>query len=277
MPEISILMGTYNDNPVYTAQAVDSILGQTFTDFELIIWDDGSETAYLNWLRSCCAKDSRIRLFSSAQNCGLAAVLNRCFSCASGKYIVRMDADDISRADRLEKQAAFLNQHPEYAFAGSNARMIGTHGVWGERRLEEVPDRNSFLRTSPFIHPSVMFRREVIEASGGYCESPKYLRAEDYEFFMRLYAAGWYGYNIQERLLDYREAPESYKKRKYRYRICECRVRFEGFRRLGILKGNLRYALKPLAGGMLPCWMMQRIRKRRYAVRKHENEFRAGR
>ena len=266
MPEISVLMATYNDNPVYAARAIDSILAQTFTDFELLICDDGSDADYADWLRGCCKKDARIRRIRNRKNRGLAASLNRCIACASGRYLARMDADDISGADRLEKQAAFLKAHPEYAFVGCNARLTGAHGVWGERRMEEVPGRTSFLPTSPFIHPSVMFRREAFAAAGGYQKSRRYLRAEDYELFMRLYALGLRGYNMQMPLIDYQEDQNAYRKRKYRYRFCECVTRLYGFRRLGILKGNVRYVLKPLLAGLIPRKLMAWIRKRRYAV-----------
>lgn len=259
-------MATYNDNPVYAARAIDSILTQTFTDFELLICDDGSDAEYADWLRGCCKKDTRIRRMRNRKNQGLAAALNRCIACASGRYLARMDADDIARADRLEKQAAFLDAHPEYAFVGCNARLIGAYGIWGERRMEEAPGRTSFLLTSPFIHPSVMFRREALTLCGGYQRSRQYLRAEDYELFMRLYALGRRGYNMQMRLIDYREDQHAYQKRKYRYRFCECATRLHGFRRLGILKGNVRYVLKPLLAGMIPRKIMIWLRKRRYAA-----------
>lgn len=268
MSEISVLMGTYNDNRSYTALAIDSILNQTVTDFELIICDDGSDAAFFTWLLEYCKKDTRIRLLRNRKNRGLAAVLNRCLRYAAGRYVARMDADDRSERNRLERQVAFLKAHPEYAFVGCNARLIAKQGVWGERRLERVPQKESFLNTSPFIHPAVMFRREVLKGCGGYCESRRVLRAEDYELFMRLYASGQRGYNIQEMLLDYREDDRSYAKRKYRYRLLECGVRFQGFSRLGIVKGNLRYVGKPLLAGMIPYRIMKRMRTRRYAVRR---------
>ena len=96
---------------------------------------------------------------------------------------------------------------------------------------------------------------------------PWALRAEDYELFMRLYAAGCLGYNLQENLLQYRESIQAYSRRRYRYRVKECRVRWQGFRRLGILKGNLRYVVKPLAAGLVPRKVMQRIRLQRYGGR----------
>ncbi len=263
-PEISVIMGTYNDRRAYAAQSIDSILGQTVTDLELIICDDGSEESYFRWLRNYCKKDQRIFLLRNSKNQGLAAALNHCLRYASGKYVARMDADDLARADRFQKQAAFLDRHPEYAFAGCSARLIAEHGPWGVRRLQRRPVRHSFLSTSPFIHPSVMFRRETLEVSGGYETSKKALRAEDYELFMRLYAAGQRGYNLPQLLLDYREDRSSFKRRRYRYRFCECMVRLDGFHKLGILKGNMRYVLKPLAAGLVPHFLMRKIRRERF-------------
>lgn len=265
MPEISVIMGTCNEkNRKYVAMAIDSILRQTFSDFELIICDDGSSPGFYRWLRGYCSRDKRIRLLRNKDNRGLAAALNRCLSCASGQYIARMDADDISTVGRLQKQWAFLEGHKAYALAGTNAGLICGRHIWGERRMERVPGKESFLKTSPFIHPSILIRREVVRQLHGYCEHPKARRVEDYEFFMRLYAAGYQGFNLQEPLLLYREDLGSYGRRKYRYRINECRVRYQGFLRLGILKGNLRYAIKPLIAGLIPHRIVQRLRIRKY-------------
>lgn len=265
MPVISVLMGIYNENKTYASQAVDSILNQTFTDFEFIICDDGSEPEFYQWLKGYCRKDCRIRLLRSKSNHGLAAALNNGLRYTQGKYIARMDADDRSAKERLARQYAFLESHPAYALTGCSAWMIGDRGTWGIRRMEEMPSKTSFLRTSPFIHPAVMIRREVIQALHGYTEAQAAVRAEDYDFFMRLYAAGFRGYNLQEPLLCYREDGRALKKRKYRYRLNECRVRYHGFRRLGILKGNFRYVAKPLIAGLIPPGIMMQIRKYKYA------------
>ncbi|KAI4446223.1 putative glycosyltransferase EpsE [Eubacterium plexicaudatum ASF492] len=264
MPEISVIMGTCNEVREQAAQAIDSVLKQTFQDFEFIICDDGSKAMFYQWLRKYCKKDSRIILLRNLRNQGLAAVLNRCLSHASGKYVARMDADDWSKPDRFEKQITFLRQHKQYVLAGSNAWLMDAHGVWGERRMEEVPQKESFLHTSPFIHPTVMIRRKEMEKLRGYCELPGIRRAEDYEFFMRLYAKGYEGYNLQEALLVYREDMQSYAKRKYRFRIHECRVRYYGFRQLGVLKGSIHYVLRPLVAGMIPAKLMCMVRKRRF-------------
>jgi len=266
MPEISVLMGTYNEeDTTLVAQAIDSILSQTFTDFEFIICDDGSDWGFYGWLESYCRKDARILLLRSRTNRGLADTLNRCFRHAKGKYIARMDADDISQPRRFEKQAAFLEAHPEYALAGCNVCLFDDQGIWGTRRMELSPQKRSFLCTSPFVHPAVMMRREVMEALCGYSTEKRAMRTEDYEFFMRLYAADYAGYNLPEVLFSYREDRRSYRKRKYRWRVNECRVRYAGFKNLGILRGNVRYVLKPLAVGLIPRRVMMKIRRCRYA------------
>ncbi len=272
MPEISVIMGIYNENKKQAAQAITSILNQTFQDFEFIICDDGSGMEFYQWLKKYCGKDARIRLLRNEENKGLAAALNRCLSCADGEYIARMDADDRSKADRLEKQAAFLRLHSEYALVGSSVLLADRHGVWGKRRLEKEPQRESFLNTSPFVHPSVMIRREVMERLHGYCESSAALRAEDYELFMRLYASGFSGYNLQEALLVYREDIQAYAKRRYRFRIRECAVRYAGFRRLGILKRNFLYVVKPLAVGMIPARIMALLRRKRYGIGRNDRD-----
>lgn len=271
-PEVSVIMGTCNEDRDEAAQAIDSILNQTYQNLELIICDDGSQESFYRWLEGYCRRDPRVRLFRNDKNQGLASALNRCLRHARGRYIARMDADDRSRADRLAKQAAFLDRHEEYALAGSSAYLVDGHGAWGMRRMEEQPDKESFLSTSPFIHPSVMVRREAMCRLHGYCESPKVLRAEDYDFFMRLYAAGYRGYNLQEPLLAYREDMHAYRKRKYRFRLNECRVRCQGFAMLGIRKGSLWYAVRPLMAGLVPAGFMAAARRRRFGRRVQKDD-----
>lgn len=267
MPVISVLMGIYNEKKENAMQAIDSILCQTFQDFEFLICDDGSDEDNYQWLVSYCKKDARIRLLRSEKNRGLSAALNRCLRHSSGRFLARMDADDISMPRRLEIQASFLKKHEKYALVGSYVQMMDAHGVWGERRVETQPSASSFLWTSPFVHPSVMFRREVLVKLHGYCEAPWAVRVEDYELFMRLYAAGYAGYNLPKALLQYREDRDAYGRRKYRYRIHEAFVRWKGFKELGILKGNRRYVCKPLVAGSVPPKIMQMLRKSRYRVR----------
>lgn len=271
-PKISVIMPVYNmaDDPLLD-QAVNSILHQTFQDWELILCDDGSTDDTLHHLYRFAVADQRIHILKNPVNRGAGYARNACLRTAAGMYIALMDADDFSDSKRLEKQADFLESHPEYAFVGCNVWLRDRQGVWGRRRMEERPDSESFLDTLPFVHPSVMIRAEAVHALGGYSQMRIARRAEDYEFFMRLYAAGYRGYNMQQELLGYLEEPDSYRRRKYKSRIAECAVRLQGFRRLGILKGHSRYVLKPLAVGLLPARLLYLQHKRRFAAGNDRN------
>lgn len=250
---VSIIMGVYNEkNKPQVERAINSILNQTWQNFEFIICDDGSCKSFCDWLCEYCKTDDRIRFIRNKKNAGLAVTLNHCLKIASGDYIARMDADDIAVPERIEKQLHFLIENKEYAMVGSNAELIGEEGVWGRRVMPEKPEKKDFLNNSPFIHPSMLFRTEALRQLNGYSNQSYALRAEDYELFMRAYSMGMRGYNLQESLLLYREDKYAYRKRKYKYRICEYHVRKIGFKQLGIYKGNFRYVVKPLIVGLIP-------------------------
>lgn len=265
MPEISVIMPVYRiKHPSVLKAAVRSIQNQTCADWELLICADGAGAHTVRQIKWLAEADARIHIIQSRKNHGAAAARNACIQRAKGTYLALMDADDISTPKRLEKQAAFLNRYPEYALVGCCARLFDTDGVWGERRVEERPAKQSFLKTLPFIHPSIMIRRSVMQKLHGYLDAPKTRRMEDYELLMRLYANGYQGYNLQEFLFYYREDADSFRKRKYRYRIDESRVRYRGFCRLGIMQGNFRYVLKPLAVGLVPNGILRRLRRKKF-------------
>src|SRR5512145_1057218 len=132
-----------------------------------------------------------------------------------------MDGDDVSRPDRIGKQVAFLDSHPEYDLCGSSIALFDSSGIWGKIEYPERPEARSFLLRSPFAHPTVVFRADRLRRAGGYDTSRSVGRSEDYQLFMRLYAEGSKGYNIQEALLEYREEQKSFRKRKLRYAFTE--------------------------------------------------------
>ena len=233
--------------------AMDSILYQTYTDFEFIICDDDSDVSAKELLSAYCRQDSRIRLLHNDQNMGVAYSLNRCIEVSCGRYIARMDADDISLSNRLQEEYEFLEEHPEYSFVGCNAELIALSTTWGLRVMPEHPEHTDFLPYSTYIHPSVMGRREVFIHDGGYRASRITWRCEDYEFFMRQHSQGYQGYNIQKLLYYYREDQNAYQRRRFRYSLAEMLIRIQGYMRLGLmLKGGILYCFKPLAVGIIP-------------------------
>lgn len=261
--DISVIMGVYNPAREKLLQAIQSIINQTVSNWEIILYDDGSCMESAKVIKEIAERDSRIVLIRNEENRGLAYALNRCIKHAKGKYIARMDDDDSCFPERFEKQMNFLECHPEYDWVGSNAELFDNRGVWGKATVPEKPDKNDFLKFSPYIHPSVMFRREIFVHNSGYISSQVTRRCEDYEFFMRLHTRGYRGYNIQENLFMYREDQKAYQKRKIPFRWNEMKIRYRGFKRLGILNAKtLPYVFRPIVGGIVPAGLVSYMLKR---------------
>lgn len=259
--KISVIMGLYNSEATLAA-SLDSLLAQTYQDFEVILCEDGSRDHTYEIAESYREKfnDSFV-LLKNETNRGLAYSLNRCLSAANGEYIARMDADDCAVTERFAKQVQFLDRHPQYGWVGSTAVLFDESGTWGTRSVVEKPLKKDFLMTSPFIHPTVLFRKEVLEAANGYIISKATQRAEDYDLFMRLYALGYRGYNFQEPLLYYRENEETFTRRRYRHRMDEAVIRYKGFQRLDLLPKGILYVLKPLVVGLIPQRILAKLRR----------------
>lgn len=258
MPEISVIMGIYNQfDKEALFSAVNSILSQSFRDFEFIIYDDGSHPEAAKYLAEVKELDERIVLIGREENNGLAFSLNECIDKTKGHYIARMDADDISLVNRLQIQKDFLDSHPEYSWCGTNAELFDEKEVWGYRRMPEKPALSDFLKFSPYMHPTVMFRREILIDANGYKVSELTTRCEDYELFMRLTKDGLQGYNIQEKLYQYREDNAEYAKRKLKYRYNEAVIRYKNFKKLGILwPFGWISVLRPLVAALLPDFLI---------------------
>lgn len=203
-------MSVYNGEK-YLKLAVESILNQSYSDFEFIIINDGSTDGSLNILKRFKEQDERIKIISR-ENKGLVYSLNEGVNLAQGEYIVRMDADDISEPNRFEKQLQYM-QINNQVVCGSYATIINSSGEKiGEMNYPPFAEKiKSFaLLHNPFIHPSVMFRKDIFLKVGGYKRFFKYI--EDYELWTRIvfkYKSG----NIPERLLRYRVHNEQITKR----------------------------------------------------------------
>ncbi len=276
-PKISVIMSIYNQwNKIQLEEAVESVLKQTFSDFEFIIYNDGSDQVVFEYLQKYAALDERIVLINNSVNHGLAYSLNTCIDVAKGKYLARMDDDDICAPDRLMAQYEFMEAHPEIAYVGCNAMLIDDKGVWGIRRMPENPGKQDFLRFSPFIHPTVMIRRSIFDGTTAYRSSKATWRCEDYELFMRLYKLGHRGCNMQQELFFYREDRKSYKKRKLKYRIDEMRLRYRNFSEMGLMYPfGWLFVVRPLVAAFIPSGIIYVIKKL-YHKQEKENGKRIG-
>ena len=274
MPEISVVMGVYNQfNKNILLEAVNSILNQSFTDIEFIIYDDGSQPEAAKILNEVTKMDERIVLIGQEKNHGLAFSLNACIEAARGKYIARMDADDISYPDRLQKQKEFLENNPEFAWVGCNIEVCDEAGIWGRREMPEEPEAKDYLKYSPYAHPTVMYRAEIFDTNQGYVDSKEMLRCEDYEIFMRFREAGLRGANLQEYLFCYREDKESYEKRRARYRLNEAKCRYRNFKKMGILfPAGWLFVLRPIAACFIPVRLLAWIKRKESSIPQKKSE-----
>lgn len=200
VPVISVVLPIYNGEK-YLAKAIDSILAQTFTDFEFIIIDDGSTDGSLALLKQYQRRDGRIRLVSR-ENRNLATTLNDLVDLARGEWIARMDQDDIALPHRFERQLQFLEQTGA-DICGSWVKFFGS---WDRRTWKGYQSdqaiKMDMLFKSPFVHPSVMMRANLAKQLryDKTCE-----KAEDYDLWVRAAQAGWNMGNVPEVLLLYRK------------------------------------------------------------------------
>lgn len=208
-PKVSIVMSVYNCER-YVGEAVKSMLQQTFSDFEFIIVNDGSTDQTPEILRQF--DDPRI-LVIDQRNSGLTVSLNRGIRLAKGEYIARMDADDLSEPERLEKQVEALDRNPGIGVVSCWYKVIDENGfLLAYKRLpNDVKQLAKLLmRDNPICHGSVMMRKRAIQTVGLYNENLRY--AQDYELWLRMLRQGYGFYVIPEFLYSYRISPDSVSK-----------------------------------------------------------------
>ncbi len=210
-PRVSVVMAAYNAEK-YLSQAVDSILAQTLADFELIVVDDASTDGTRAILEGY--SDPRIRALYNPSNLGQSVTRNKALAAAHGKYIAILDADDIAVSTRLEKQAEWLDRHPEIGLLGSYAVRIdergNEHDRWDYSPTDDAAIKWALLFTNAFIHSSVMMRKSVVSQTGGYSNEECIRRAfvEDYELLSRLNRCAQAAV-LPEVLVKYRIHPQS--------------------------------------------------------------------
>jgi glycosyltransferase involved in cell wall biosynthesis len=203
-PLISVLMSTFNGDR-YLRAAMESILGQTFGDFEFLVFDDGSTDSTPAVLQEYARRDPRLRIITQ-QNQGLTKNLNAGLRMSRGSLIARMDADDISLPLRFEKQVAYLNAHPDCVCVGSYVQLISTDGEFLTTPPRQ-PDQAAIMEQlmqgkAEFLsHPTIMMRRDAVEKAGGYRE--QFRTAQDLDLYLRLVEIGELA-NVPEVLLHYR-------------------------------------------------------------------------
>jgi glycosyltransferase involved in cell wall biosynthesis len=226
IPAISVIMCVYNGGQ-YLDQAIESVLAQTFTDFELILIDDGSTDNSLERLKFYETIDTRCRVFTGS-NKGMVASLNQGIGLAKADIIFRMDHDDICRPIRFEKQIRYLKEHPECVAVSSKVLLIDDEDlpiaeIWGETEHNKIDSVHLSGTGTYMCHPALAVRKADILKIGGYRQECHY--AEDLDLFLRLAEIGKLT-NFPEVLLEYRQHVESvgYAKRDKQIKATEIAV-----------------------------------------------------
>jgi glycosyltransferase involved in cell wall biosynthesis len=207
---ISVILPVYNAEK-YLRQAVDSVLNQTFANFEFLIYNDGSTDSSLDILNSYT--DSRIKIRNLDSNIGLIKLLNLAFKEAKGKYIARMDADDICLPTRFEEQINFLEKNPQYGICGTQCQIIGTDKILA-KPTKDIDLRWWIFKGSPLAHPSIMLRSSILKEYSLEFKEHAYV-VEDFDLWWRM-AFHTKMANLSKVLLNYRihEQQESSAKQK---------------------------------------------------------------
>lgn len=262
--KISVLMGIYNCAGTLS-EAIDSILCQTCPDWKLILCDDGSADDTYAVAEAYRQKyPDKILLLQNEKNMGLNYTLNHCLRHARGQFIARMDGDDLSLPDRFEKELQALESNPDMAVVSTAMEYFDERGTWGTCAVIQRPQPADLLRGTPFCHAPCMMRREAICSVGGYTVDDKFLRVEDYDLWVKFYAAGYRGMNLQEPLYRMRDDRNAASRRKFKYRINEARVKIKAVRQLKLPVWGCVHALRPILVGLLPMGIYQKLHKRRF-------------
>ncbi len=249
---ITVIMGVYNcENTL--EEAIDSLICQTYDDWKLVICDDGSDDGTLSLAESFEKKyPDKIKVIKNNKNLGLNVTLNRCLQYVDTEYTARMDGDDISLPNRLKTEILFLDTHPEYAIVSGQMIYFDEKGDFKVGNGGGEPKIDSFPKGTPFCHAPSMTRTVAYNTVGGYSTEPSRLRVEDWDLWIRMYEAGYKGYNLSEPIYKMRDDRNASNRRKFKYRLNEARVSASAVTKFRLPFINYIWSLKPIIVGLLP-------------------------
>ena len=266
--KVSIIMGIYNCAPTLES-AIESIMAQTYTNWEFIMCDDGSSDNTYEIANSYVEKyPDKFILVKNEKNMGLNYTLNKCLELATGDYIARMDGDDLSLPERFEKEVDFLNNHPEYAIVSGFMIFFDDEGDWGISSNIEKPQVIDFVKHSPFFnHAPCMIRKEAFLDVGGYTVDKRLLRYEDCNLWYKMYGKGYRGYNLQEPIYKMLDDRNALGRRTFSARLRAAYVKYVGFKLVNMPKKYYIYIVisfvKNLFIGLCPSFIYKALHQRK--------------
>lgn len=253
-------MGIYNCASTLQ-EALDSLYAQTYSDFQIIMCDDGSTDNTFEIAQNNQKRHANIILLQNGKNMGLNYTLNQCLKYANTELIARMDGDDISKPERFEVEVKFLDEHPNYGVVSTPCTYFDQEGIFrvGIGKGEVKP--NDFIYRSPISHAPCMARTEVFKAVGGYTVDKRLLRVEDYNLWFKIYQAGFKLYQMHDSYYMMRDDRNATLRRTWRNRINEFYVKWIGYPMVGLPWYTRIHCFRPLIIGLLPNSLYQKIRR----------------
>ena len=266
-PKVSIVMGIYNCEST-VKESINSIINQTYDDWELIMCDDCSrDNTYKVAKKYAERYPDKIKLLKNENNMTLAPTLNKCMEYVTGEYIARQDGDDISDKNRIEKQVEFLEKNNDMSIVGTNMVSFDENGYHGVHSLGKILDRDYYLKRGViFFHATILIRTEVMKKLNGYSTKWYAVQAEDYELWSRFIKEGFKGYNLQENLYYVRENRDTYKRKNIKRSLRGLVLKFKVNRRLNASILAYVYMLKDIIAIFTPRWIFVRYYRKKMDV-----------
>lgn len=260
--KVSVIMSVRNCEK-YLSESIDSILNQTYNNWEFVICDDCSTDNTFNICKDYAARyPEKFILVQNDSNRKLAYSLNHCLKNATGKYIARMDGDDLSHPERFEKQVKFLTEHPDIDLVSCACRFFNDKGESHIFYMDEYPDKYSLHKNIPFGHGMLMTYKRVYDELGGYTVAKRTERGQDYDLWFRFFHKGFKGANLQEALYDYRENDATIKRRSFKVRWRTYQTTKMGYKLLNYPRSwRVEAFFSMIAKSLTPFWVQKLIRK----------------
>lgn len=265
-PKVSIIMGIYNCDSTLR-ESIESIINQTYTNWELIMCDDCSKDNTFKVAKEYADKyPDKIKLIRNEKNLTLGPTLNKCLELAKGKYIARQDGDDISTLDRFQKQVEFLENNQEWDLVGTGMTSFDKHGDYGMRLVKKIPEPKDLMKGTTFAHATILMKAKVMKSLNGYSEKNSAKQVEDYNLWFRFFENGYRGYNLQESLYYVREDREAYNRKNIKRRFNEIKVMVEGARKLKLPKYSYIMVAKPVITIIVPKSLLMKYHKNKFKI-----------
>lgn len=265
-PKVSIIMGIYNCESTL-GESIESILNQTYTNWELIMCDDCSKDNTFNVAKEYANKyPDKIKLIRNEKNLTLGPTLNRCIDLVEGKYIARQDGDDLSINNRLCKQIEFLENNTQFDLVSSAMSIFDENGEYGIRKLKSEPIGKDLMKGSVFAHATVVMKSEVMKNLNGYSDEIVKKQVEDYDLWFRFFEKGYRGYCLDEVLYMVREDRDAYKRKSIKRRINEIRVMIQGCKRLKLPLINYIMIAKPIVAAITPQKLLMKYHRKKFKI-----------